>query len=215
VSDTPALFLRCFLIGVAVAAPVGAMGVLCIQRTLARGWRAGMATGLGIATADAAYASIAAFGVSAVSSLLVSAQNPLRIVGGAALVYLGARAAILASRGQAATRIDGGSRPTPAGSRATGLYVSAVGLTLTNPMTIMAFAAVFAGAGLSVAPGLGPALTATVGVFLGSLFWWVCLVSAVAAMHHAIGRGVEKAVGVISGLAIAAFGLIALLGTLP
>ena len=72
---------RTFLIGIAVAAPVGAMGVLCIQRTLASGWRAGVATGLGIATGDAVYAACAAFGVAALSAWLVAFQTPLRLVG--------------------------------------------------------------------------------------------------------------------------------------
>ena len=66
VSGSLALFARTFVIGVAVAAPVGATGVLCIQRTLAHGWRAGMSTGAGIATADGTYAALAAFGVAAV-----------------------------------------------------------------------------------------------------------------------------------------------------
>ena len=88
-TDELALFARTFVIGVAVAAPVGAMGVLCAQRTLERGVGAGLATGLGIATADALFAGVAAFGVSALSEALVAWQTPLRIVGGIALVYLG------------------------------------------------------------------------------------------------------------------------------
>jgi len=90
--DPSDLFFRTFLIGLAVAAPVGAMAVLCVQRTLDSGWPAGMMTGLGIASADATYAAIAAFGVAAVSQALVAWQVPLRIVGGAVLVYLGIRA---------------------------------------------------------------------------------------------------------------------------
>ena len=91
-SDAVALFGRMFVIGIAVAAPVGAMGVLCIQRTLSHGWRAGAATGAGIATADALFAGLAAFGLTVFSQLLVSAQVPLRIGGGLVLVWLGWRA---------------------------------------------------------------------------------------------------------------------------
>ena len=94
--ETLALLARTFVIGVAVAAPVGAMGVLCIQRVLARGWRAGATTGAGIATADATYAGLAAFGLTALSQVLVSFQTPLRIVGGLVLVWLGIRAVLSA-----------------------------------------------------------------------------------------------------------------------
>ena len=90
-TSLPLLFGRTFLIGLAVAMPVGAMAVVCMERTLARGRRAGAATGLGIATADGIYAGIAAFGVTAISSVLTSWQAPLRVVGGAALVYLAIR----------------------------------------------------------------------------------------------------------------------------
>ena len=86
------LFARMFVIGIVVAAPVGAMGILCIQRVLAHGWRAGLATGAGIATADAGYAALAAFGVTAVATWMIAYQAPLRIVGGLALLWLGWRA---------------------------------------------------------------------------------------------------------------------------
>ena len=149
-SEPLALLVRMFLIGIAVAAPVGAMGVLCIQRTLDGGWRDGIATGLGIATADAIYAGCAAFGLAALSTVLVTWQTPLRLAGGAILIYLGLRSVMTAtSRGREASRAED-VPAAPAGS----LYLSAVGLTLTNPMTIMAFGAVFAGAGLVAAPTL-------------------------------------------------------------
>jgi len=109
------------LIGIAVAAPVGAMGVLCIQRTLARGWRAGFVTGLGIATADAFYAGCAAFGVAALSSLLVARQTPLRLVGGAFLIYLGVRSVMTAAATGAKSSAEEGAAPPPA----TSLYASA------------------------------------------------------------------------------------------
>ncbi len=133
------LFARTFLLGVLVAAPVGAMGVLCVQRTLQLGWRAGFATGLGIATADAIYAGFAAFGITAVSSVFVAWQVPLRLVGGGVLVYLGVASMVRRSRDapcNADASVSHGS-----------LYASSVALTLTNPLTIMAFGAVFAAAG--------------------------------------------------------------------
>lgn len=213
-SESLALLARCVVIGVAVAAPVGAIGVLCIQRTLAGGWHAGVATGLGVATADALYASVAAFGVSAISSTLVSAQTPLRVAGGIALIYLGARSAIGAWRTTAGSPASAPPPPAVSMRSVFALYGSAVALTLTNPMTIMAFVAVFAGAGLSVAPGFGAAATATAGVFVGSLCWWAILVSTVATMRHAIGSRTQRVIGVVSGAAIAVFGFVALVGAL-
>lgn len=199
------------MIGIAVAAPVGAIGVLCIQRTLTRGWRGGMASGLGVATADGLYAAIAAFGVSALSSVLVTWQTPLRVVGGLALIALGLRAAFTSRSCLAEQPIS--SDKTAASKTlvtgATGLYASAVGLTLTNPMTIMAFCAVFAGAGLAAQPGVASAAIATLGVASGSLAWWTILVSGVALVRHAIGPGLLAGVNLTSGIVVALFGVLA------
>lgn len=201
-SDTLALFARTFLIGIAVAAPVGAMGVLCIQRTLARGWRIGAATGLGIATADATFAGLAAFGVAAIAQVLVVWQSPLRIVGGLVLVWLGVRAIV-------APPVHEAAKPAAFGGHG-GAYASAVGLTLTNPMTIMAFGAVFASAGLSAEPTLASAGVATLGVALGSLSWWLTLVTAVALMRHAVSDSAVRWVNRASGAAVILFGVVAI-----
>ena len=202
-----ALFARTFLIGIAVAAPVGAIGVLCIQRTLERGVRAGLVTGLGVAAADAFYAGLAAFGVSALSEVLVAWQRPLQAVGGAVLVYMGVASLRRAPSGTAA---GGGAADLAARSSYRSLFLSAVGLTLTNPMTIMAFGAVFASAGLVAAPGLPMALVATTGVASGSLSWWVVLVTGISLAHHALGDEFVVWVRRISGGVISAFGLLAL-----
>lgn len=194
------------LIGLAVAAPVGAMGVLCIQRTLSRGWRTGIATGAGIATADGIYAALAAFGVSALSTLLVAWQTPLRLIGGVALVVLGARAALATAR-----PCDAEEQPAALnGVSAARLYVSAIGLTLTNPMTIMAFGAIFAGAGLAVQPGPASAAIATLGVATGSLGWWTLLVSGVALARHAVGGRILSGINVVSGATLVVFGILAI-----
>lgn len=196
----PAVLVRAIAIGVLVAAPVGAIGLLCIQRTLARGRSAGYATGAGVATADALYASIAAFGLTALTGALVSVQPWVRLVGGAALVVLGVRGML--------------ARPSvcaeeTAGSALGAEYASAVGLTLANPQTILAFAAVFAGAGLAVS-GSGwaaPAVTVA-GVFCGSLGWWLVLVSVVGALRARAGEAVLVWVNRVSGAAIAVLGAV-------
>lgn len=198
---SPELFARMFIIGVVVAAPVGAMGVLCIQRVLAHGWRAGMATGAGIATADAGYAALAAFGIAAVSQWMIDYQAPLRIVGGLGLLWLGWRALRTPPAGAAAVAVDS--------PRLSVLYSSAVGLTLTNPMTIMAFAAIFAGAGLVAQAGAGSAVVVTLGVAIGSLSWWLALSTGVWAVRHAVSDRVMLIVNRVSGGLLMAFGVLA------
>ena len=197
------LFARMLVIGVVVAAPVGAMGVLCIQRTLAHGWRAGVATGGGIATADAGYAALAAFGVSAISRWMVDYQAPLRIAGGLGLIWLGWRAVRTPPAHEAAVAADS--------PRLLTLYSSAVGLTLTNPMTIMAFAAIFAGAGLVAQAGTGSALIVTLGVALGSLAWWIALTTGVWAVRHAVSERAMVVVNRVSGGILVLFGVLALI----
>lgn len=200
--ETSALLARTFVIGIAVAAPVGAMGVLCIQRVLTRGWRAGALTGAGIATADATYAGLAAFGLTALSQVLVSFQAPLRIAGGLVLVWLGIRAVLSAPTHDAASAsISAGAGP---------LYASAVGLTLTNPTTVMAFGAVFASAGLVAEPTMISAGLATLGVAAGSLSWWLVLSTGVALMRHAVSDVAVRWVNRASGAFVACFGLFAI-----
>ncbi|MEI6361117.1 MAG: LysE family translocator [Actinomycetes bacterium] len=201
-----ALFARMLVIGLVVAAPVGAMAVLCIQRVLAHGWRAGMATGGGIATADAIYAGLAAFGVTAVSHWLIDYQTVLRIVGGAVLIWLGWRAIRTPPAHEAAQSADS--------TRLGALYSSAVGLTLTNPMTIMAFAAIFAGAGLVTQTGTGSALIVTVGVGCGSLAWWLALTTGVWAVRHAVSDRSMRIVNRVSGGVLVAFGVLAVVAGL-
>lgn len=214
-----ALLARTFVIGIAVAAPVGAMGVLCIQRTLSGGWRRGMLTGFGIASADGIYAGVAAFGVSALAASLVAWQTPLRVVGGIALVVLGVRAALQPPTSYPAEKRGASAADAPEGAvtddelgraAAVRLYTSAVGLTLTNPMTIMAFGAIFASAGLGAQPTPLSAAVATAGVALGSLAWWTGLVSVVAYTRHRIGASVLAKLNRISGAVIVLFGLAAL-----
>lgn len=201
-----------FVIGLAVAAPVGAMALVCVDRTLHRGWRSGFATGLGIATADAVYAATAAFGVSAISALLVSWQTPLRVVGGVALVLLGVRSAIARPVTQP-SRPEAASTPEGAGAHK-GDFASALALTLTNPMTIIAFTAIFVSAGIAVSPSVGQAVLATLGVAAGSLTWWIALVTATVVLGKGAGPGARLWLGRLSGIAVAAFGVYAAVGTL-
>jgi threonine/homoserine/homoserine lactone efflux protein len=197
------LFLEGVAIGFAVAAPVGPIGVLCIRRTLADGRASGLVSGLGAATADAAYGSIAALGLTFVTSLLVGAESWLRLVGGVFLVFLGVR--IFLSRPA--------KRPIAAGrGRLPGAYASTLALTLTNPTTILSFAAIFAGLGAGSADGSSTALLLVPGVFIGSTLWWFVLSGATSLFRAKISGGGLRWVNRISGVVLAGFGVLALSG---
>jgi threonine/homoserine/homoserine lactone efflux protein len=195
--------LRGIILGFSIAAPVGPIGVLCIRRTLAEGRGSGLASGLGAATADAIYGCVAGLGLTFISSYLVSQQVWLRLVGGAFLCYLGIRTFLARPADQAA----------PAqGNGLIGAYGSTFLLTLTNPMTILSFAAAFAGLGLADTGGeYGSAATLVLGVFLGSTLWWLGLSSVVSLLRARLNARALRWVNRASGVIIAGFGLIALL----
>ena len=168
------LILRGFILGLAIAAPVGPIGVLCIRRTLAQGRTIGFVSGLGAATADALYGCIAAFGLTAISALLVRQRDMLSLLGGLFLCYLGVRT--LLSRPAA--------EPVQAEGRGfAGAFFSTLLLTLTNPITILSFVAVFAGLGLGSGNGYGAAAAIVLGVFLGSAAWWFLLSGGVSLVR--------------------------------
>jgi threonine/homoserine/homoserine lactone efflux protein len=204
------LFLRGALIGLAIAAPVGPIGVLCIRRTLADGRLAGFVSGLGAATADLCYGAVAALGLTALADLLAGASFWTRLVGGLFLCYLGARTLLerpAGSRGEA--------RPLrPAAATARGLlgaYGSTLLLTLANPATIISFAAIFAGLGAaSGASGYGEGLLLAGGVFVGSALWWLGLSGAVGLLRGRLTPGALRWVNRVAGAVILGFGAAAL-----
>jgi threonine/homoserine/homoserine lactone efflux protein len=197
---------RGLAIGLSIAAPVGPIGVLCIRRTLAEGRASGLVSGLGAATADGLYGCVAGFGLTFISSLLIGQQVWIRLVGGAFLCYLGART-LLARPGEQAALARG--------SGLVGAYASTFVLTLTNPMTILSFAAIFAGLGLAAGGGsYGTAGILVLGVFLGSSLWWLILSGGVSLFRTRFGPRALRWVNSISGLVITGFGLVALLSLL-
>jgi threonine/homoserine/homoserine lactone efflux protein len=198
----PGFLLRGLVIGFSIAAPVGPIGVLCIRRTLAQGRAAGFVSGLGAATADAVYGAVAGFGLTVLSTLLVGQQTSLRLVGGAFLLYLGGRTFLAQPAAQAA-RANG--------TGLMGAYASTFLLTLTNPMTILSFAAIFAGLGLG--PGTrsyASAAALVAGVFLGSAAWWLILSSSAGAVRGSFTPGGLRWVNRLSGAVMALFGVAAI-----
>lgn len=201
----PAFLLRGFVIGFSIAAPVGPIGALCIRRTLAHGRATGFASGLGAASADAVYGAVAAFGLTALSSLLLGQSAWLRLLGGAFLLALGARTFVTFPRPAAGAA---GARDLTAG------YVSTFALTLSNPATILSFAAVFAGLGLAAGAGGGAAVALVAGVFLGSATWWLALSLGVGAFRERLDARGLRWVNRLSGAFIASFGVAALASVL-
>ncbi|SOE88581.1 Threonine/homoserine/homoserine lactone efflux protein [Caballeronia arationis] len=194
------LFFTAAGVGLAVAAPVGPMGMLCIRRTLTEGPRAGLAIGVGIASGDAIYGLVAALGMVSVSHFMLAYDKPLHLVAGLFLLYLCLRT-LLQKPATDAAAIDCASAGT---ARA---FASWLLLTLTNPQTIIMFAALFA----TLAPrgpfSSGVALTTVFGVFFGSIAWWCFLVAVVSGARHALGARVRRMIDRAAGLALAAFGV--------
>jgi threonine/homoserine/homoserine lactone efflux protein len=197
----PTFLVRGLVIGFTIAAAVGPISLLTIRRTIAHGRVYGLASGLGVASADASYGAVAAFGLTAATSVLVGARSVLAFVGGVFLVWLAIRT-IRARPATSAAEPD--ERPgLPAA------YLSIYGLTMTNPMTILSFAGIFAGLGLA---GRGPAEASllTLGVFLGSSLWWIGLTAAVAKLRSRLTPAVLAWINRISGVVLLGFGGVAI-----
>lgn len=194
-------FIKGVIIGLSIAVPVGPIGVLCIRRTLTHGRIIGFLSGLGAATADAFYGAIAGFGLTVVSNLLVGNQAGLRLIGGGLLCIIGIKTFL--------------SKPSEQGNSVEAntlwsAYLSTFVLTLTNPVTILFFAAVFAG--LGVGSGRDHYLSASIlvlGVFLGSASWWLVLSGFTGLLRGMFNVRRMQWLNRISGLIIIGFGVVA------
>jgi threonine/homoserine/homoserine lactone efflux protein len=191
-----------FALGFAVAASPGPIFFLCVRRTLLRGRLHGIVSGLGVATADGFYAAVASFGIAALAAALASGRRPLAVVGGVVLIAIGAR--ILLEQRSAA--------PEGAATTGAGLpwaYMSTLGLTITNPATIISFAALAATLGLGAAGGFARPAALVGGVLLGSAAWWCVLATAVSMLRSRVTPKVVRGISTFSGLAIAVLGIAA------
>jgi len=193
------LFTRGFALGLSIAAPVGPIALLCIRRTLTAGRASGWATGLGAATADAIYGTLSALGVSVIASVLLDHSHWLRLFGGAFLCYLGIRAFFAAPIQASSERGTVGLGQS---------YLSGLLLTLSNPITILSFAALFASAGVGGTGQAGQgAAWIVIGTFAGSAAWWIVLAAATERLRARFDEGWLRWLNRISGLLLIAFGL--------
>ena len=197
------LFLKGCTIGFAIAAPVGPIGLLCIQRSLRYGLKIGLMTGLGAATADTLYGLIAALGLTALSSLLIAHQGWIHFLGGLFLMALGLRLMMKKNR-DALTKNGSDKSPWHA-------YGTTLLLTLMNPLTILSFMAIFAGLGLGTQHrNYIHAFVLVIGIFLGSSLWWLSLSSGIACiLHHRIQENSMNLINKISGAMLFVFGIVA------
>jgi len=197
----PYIFMQGLLIGFSIAAPVGPIGILCIQRTISYGKITGITSGLGAATADAFYGAAAAFGLAVVSGVLLSDHIWIQMFGGIALCYFGLRTI----RRPFVSYVSAVNK-----NHLKWNYLSTLALTLTNPMTILLFVAVFASIGF--ASSSDPVYTSTfiiAGVFSGSMLWWLALSTFISTIRTKLSDNVMEWIGRIACMAIFGFGVTA------
>ncbi|WP_088041472.1 LysE family translocator [Bacillus sp. EAC] len=201
-----AFFIKGLIIGLSIAAPVGPIGVLCIRRTLAHGRIVGLVSGLGAATADGIYGLIAGFGLTVITNFLIGQHFWIQLIGGFFLCYLG----IKTLRSKASFDQSDTQKKNIISA-----FLSVLFLTLTNPMTILSFIAIFAGLGISSSDNnLIASVILVVGVFCGSTLWWVILSSGVGLFRNRISNQSLTVINRLSGVIIIIFGGIALYGLL-
>lgn len=198
-------FLKGLILGFSIAAPVGPIGILCIRKTLQFGRVSGFVSGLGAAVADACYAVIAAFGLTIIADFFIAKQFWLGLFGGIFLLYLGWKTATAKPKFQ---------QQSVPHTTLFNDFASTFFLTITNPLTILSFLAVFAGLGLTT--GQGDYVQASVlvlGVFLGSATWWLTLSTGITLFRKKVSPTMMTWINRTAGLMIIGFGIIALLAT--
>lgn len=201
------VFLKGLGIGLAIAAPVGPIGLLCIRRSVAQGRAAGLATGFGAAAADGTYGLLVAAGVSA-TGLLTRYATPMQLFGGLLIAWLG----LMTLRGFFAERPEEAAAP-PAKS-VLGAFGSTYLLTLSNPATILAFTGMIAALGAAAGNAPHAAYWLVIGVFLGSALWWLILVHAALWARAKIAADTLRWLDLIAGTILIVWGLSLAIGAI-
>lgn len=206
--DDISVFMRGIMLGLTIAAPVGPIGLLCIRRTVERGFIAGFSTGLGAAIADGFFGGVAAFGVTAILDTLQGHVRELRLIGGIFLLAAAVHS-LLKEPHEVASK-----RGEP--HNILGAIGGALFLTITNPLTIMG--------GITVVAGFGGGLeharagTLTLGVFSGSLLWWLLLCGGIYMVRHRLTHRsvlwLNRCTGVVLGL-LGIFALLTFFSLVP
>ena len=202
--DLP-LPLRSLIIGFTIAMAVGPITLLVVRRTIEHGGIYGLISGLGVAAADATYGGVAAFGLAALTTFLMSVHVLLGLIGGAVIVLIGLRTMRARPIGPA----QDVARPGLVGA-----FASIYALTMTNPLTIVLYAGVFAAIGIGVGGSFIDAAIATAAILAGSALWWLVLCSVVAWVRGRVSTTALLWVNRLSGAGLVAFGVLALLAAI-
>ncbi len=201
------LFLKGLLIGAAVSAPVGPIGLLCINRSLTEGRLRGFVSGLGAATADMVFCIIAGFGFTFMSKFLEEQALGISLVGACGLVFLGFRI-FFSKPAEKSCAVNGGDMAH--------IYLSTFALTLINPSTVLFFVALFTSLGVTLSRLDYPSLTLLIlGVIGGAVLWWFLVTGCVSLLHRRLTQGTIRWTNRISGTIVVALGLVAFLNVLP
>jgi threonine/homoserine/homoserine lactone efflux protein len=193
------------IIGLIVAVPIGPVNLICIRRTLQFGPVNGFVSGLGAALGDGIFAIVTGFGLTAIAQLIKGFSTGLELVGGIMLLVFGIRTFYAVP----APRLDDGLAVKEEGtSTLVRAMASTFALTITNPATLIGFAALFAGLGglAGDRPSFFAATFVVAGVFAGSTLWWLVLTTVVGLLHARIDDRIMRHINRVSGLAVAAFG---------
>jgi len=193
--------IKGLLIGISVSAPLGPIGVLCIQRTLNKGFKSGLVSGIGAASADIIYAIIAGFSITYISDFLIEYQTYIRIIGGTFLILVGVRIALSNPAKQIRKlRIKGNNFYKD--------YITSFLITVSNPITILAFGAFFAAFNMiSKNGGDFPIVIMIITVFSGSLLWWLSLIGIVTIFKKRIRLRNLLWINRITGILIVLFAI--------
>jgi threonine/homoserine/homoserine lactone efflux protein len=193
--------LKGLVVGFAIAAAIGPIGILCIRKTFEHGRLSGLFSGLGAAVADTLFGIIAAFGLTFISDFLMTSQFWLRLIGGLFLVYLGGKTFLT----KPTLELRSVTHKTLVND-----FVTTFFLTLVNPTTILSFLAIFAGLGIGEIGGnYSHAFWLVLGIFVGSSIWWVILCEGITFFRQKISQKVMRAINRAAGIVIAAFGILA------
>ena len=192
------LAIRGLAAGLIIAAPVGPVNLLCIRRTLEKGWRSGMVSGLGAALADTAYGAIAGFGIRLVIQFLITEEFWIRLIGGSFLMCIGVVYYRKPLRSPKAEED---------GSSANSDFISAFLLNATNPTTVLSFLAVLATLGVGGQSSLWQTLILVPGIFCGSMIWWTILACTASRLRGRISDGALRWMNHLAGIAVGCFGL--------
>jgi threonine/homoserine/homoserine lactone efflux protein len=193
------IFWKGFVLGFAIAAPVGPIGILCIRKTLQFGKISGLCAGLGAAAADTFYGSLAAFGLTFLSSQMLAWSSWLKLIGSFFLIFLSYRSFR--------------TKPHEPSDRLRHMsllkdFIATFFLTLTNPLTFLCYLAVFAAIGLNdILGNYFSGVLLVTGVFFGSAFWWLILSEGVGLLRNKLNKKTMIWINRTAGFVIGIFGI--------